>query len=214
MAIDRPRILCLGPNKTGSKSLHRFFLANGIVSLSMGGPYPARNLARRMMRNVAEARPVLRGMEDVEAISDINWLQGRTILNEALFLDRLVAEHPDAYFVYNDRPIEEWLASRAAHHGGRYLRNYMHCYNVGRTTALASWRHYHTAYRARVIGAVDAVGGKLLVFTVGRDDPARLVEFLAPSYALDASLYGHHRDSSEDTMAKRLRRLRSRFFWT
>ncbi|MGK7297313.1 MAG: sulfotransferase [Candidatus Wenzhouxiangella sp. M2_3B_020] len=211
---DRPRIICLGPNKTGTKSLDRFFKANGVRSRSMGGPYPSGNLARRMLRNLAAARPVLHGMDGAEALSDINWLDGRTILNESVFLERLVIENPDSYFIYNDRPVEEWIASRVAHHGGRELRNYMRCYNVDRDQAIAMWREYHSSHRRRASEAIERIGGKFLVFRVGHDDPQILVDYLSESYKLDASLFGWHRESSEDSMRKRLRRLRARFFWS
>lgn len=212
--LRRSRILCVGPNKTGTTALSRFFEANGIRSITMGGPYRANNLAHRMLRNITAERPILHGLEHFEAFSDFNWMEKRYCLNEAVFLSRLVEEHPDAYFIYNTRDLDSWIESRRKHHGGRYLRNYMDCFHVDEPTALAMWRTYHEEYRERVLRTVGGVSGKLLEFNISTDKPERLVEFLKPDYEIDAAHWRHVGASSIDTPMKRIRRLIARFAWS
>ncbi len=208
----RPKIFCVGPNKAGTKALHDFFLRNGIRSISMGGPRASRNLAQSFLRNLSAARPILEGFEEAEAFSDISWIDRRLHIDVSAFVDALIREHPEAYYIYNTRPLEPWIASRLSHFGGKFLKDFVRCYGVSEQRAEEMWREYFAAHRAKVEAAVSGIGGRLLVFDIASDDPRRIAEFLAPHYTVThLELAQVNVASRRMPLMMRLRRIRARF---
>ncbi len=166
----RPPILCLGPNKTGTKSLHVLFSRSGIRSVSMGGPRRSKNLAKCFLRNSSAARPILEGFEESEAFSDISWLDSRVHIDVSAFVPQIVAQYPASA-----RRMVEF--QKAPFLGGAFLRHFSKCYNVSVKETLEIWRRYYRQHRESVFRAVEAAGGNLLHFTLGQDDPSAIKEF-------------------------------------
>jgi hypothetical protein len=100
---DRARVFCIGLNKTGTISLHQALEHLGYRSLHWGGP-PVRRLIEA---NAEAGRPLLDGVEEFDAYSDILALSERFEL-----LDR---QYPGSRFIVTTRPVDDWIASREAH---------------------------------------------------------------------------------------------------
>jgi hypothetical protein len=101
---DRPRVFCIGLNKTGTSSFHAAMEILGLTSLHWGGP--ATNVAVRTALD--EGRPLLSGLDPAfDAFSDIGMLSTR--------FDQLDEQYPGSRFVLTVRPVDEWIDSRRRH---------------------------------------------------------------------------------------------------
>lgn len=207
---ERPKIICLGANKSGTSSLQHFFRGNGIAAIHHGGPDRRRNIAQIMLRNASAARPLLTGLERFEAFSDISYNDGRISVDVAALAERLFSDYPDAYFIYNHRPREAWVQSRARHHGGHLLRNTQRAYGMDADGVLDMWRAYYDSHGARVRALAAGHGARFLDFAIGEDTPDALVAFLRPDYATDTAHWQKANAGARRTWRSRLRQWRAR----
>ena len=116
----RQRVFVVGHNKTGTRSIHQFLSRNGF----RGVHWDNRRLAESMASNLARGRPLLEGYERYDAFSDMEsvvWETKRLIYAYRWYrlLDR---QYPGSLFIYNIRPLTDWLESRFAHADGRYAK--------------------------------------------------------------------------------------------
>jgi hypothetical protein len=101
---DRPRIFCVGLNKTGTSTFHEAMSILGFTSLHWGGP-PIRD---KVQTAIDAGEPLLSHLDDrFDAFSDILLLSTNFEL-----LDR---QYPGSRFVLTVRPIDDWLHSRRRH---------------------------------------------------------------------------------------------------
>jgi glycosyltransferase involved in cell wall biosynthesis len=101
---DRPRVFCIGLNKTGTSSFHAAMEILGLASLHWGGP--AVNRAVRAALD--EDRPLLSGLGlGFDAFSDIGLL--------STHFEQLDEQYPGSRFVLTVRPVDEWIDSRRRH---------------------------------------------------------------------------------------------------
>jgi hypothetical protein len=107
------KIFCLGLNKTGTRSLSDALEILGYPSLHWGGDDPDRALRRgpeirvAVERALAEGRPLLEDIDDVDAYSDILALSTN--------FDVLDRQYPGSKFILTVRDLDEWLDSRRRH---------------------------------------------------------------------------------------------------
>ena len=100
----RPRVFCIGLNKTGTTSFHDAMTTLGLRSFHWGGP-PIRRLVEAALD---EGRPLLEDLDpSIDCFSDIEAL--------TLNFDLLDAQYPGSRFVLTVRPLEDWLDSRRRH---------------------------------------------------------------------------------------------------
>jgi len=105
----RPRVFCIGLNKTGTSSFHAAMEILGLRSLHGGGSDWGGDKINQAVRDARDqGRPLLSGIDPVfDAFSDI-W----TLAKHFDLLDR---QYPGSRFVLTVRPIEEWIDSRRRH---------------------------------------------------------------------------------------------------
>ena len=135
------RVFVVGHNKTGTRSIHMFFQANGHA----GVHWDNRRLAEAMASNHDRGRPLLEGYERYTVFSDMESVAwgsygafserfvpppGR-LIHAYRWFALLDAQYPGSLFVYNVRPVEDWIESRLAHAQGRYAEAYR---------AILAWR--------------------------------------------------------------------------
>lgn len=100
----RPRIFCIGLNKTATTSLHDALTMLGFRSLHWGGP-PVRALVESA---IEEGRPLLEDLDPtLDAFSDIEAL--------SLNFDTLDRQYPGSRFILTVRPLDDWVDSRRRH---------------------------------------------------------------------------------------------------
>jgi len=101
---DRPRVFCLGLNKTGTSSFSEAMELLGLRSLHWGGP----EVRRAVEAAKAEGRPLLSHLDQrYDAFSDV--------LPLAEHFDLLDAQYPGSRFVLTVRPVDDWIDSRRRH---------------------------------------------------------------------------------------------------
>jgi glycosyltransferase involved in cell wall biosynthesis len=106
---DRPRVFCIGLNKTGTSSFHAAMEILGLNSLHGGGTdWGGDELNRAVREALNDGRPLLSDLDPaVDAYSDIGLL--------ATHFDLLDRQYPGSRFVLTVRPLEEWINSRRRH---------------------------------------------------------------------------------------------------
>jgi hypothetical protein len=105
----RPRVFCIGLNKTATSSFHEAMGILGLRSLHGGGPDWGGDKVNRAVRDaLQEGRPLLSGIDPAfDAFSDIGSL--------ARHFDLLDQQYPGSRFVLTVRPIDQWIESRRRH---------------------------------------------------------------------------------------------------
>lgn len=100
----RPRVFCIGLNKTGTSSFHEAMQTLGFTSFHWGGP----TVRRAVEAALAEGRPLLSGLDPtIDAFSDVEPLTKN--------FDVLDRQYPDSRFVLTVRPLDTWVDSRRRH---------------------------------------------------------------------------------------------------
>lgn len=186
--MSRPPILVIGFNRAGTTSLHRLFKRSGIRSAHWTHP-DGRNLAITMVNNIALGLRPLARMEDVSAFSDMSHVGANIAIEGARFFRALHAAYPQAYFILNTRPLEDWIASRLAHSGGRFLERYAAATAMKPERVLSHWRAYHQRHQDEVMEHF-AANPRFLRFDITRDDPALIRDLVAPDYEIDTAHWG------------------------
>jgi Sulfotransferase domain len=106
---DRPRVFCIGLNKTATLSFHTAMEILGLNSLHGGGPdWGGDEINQAVREALDEDRPLLSGLDpSTDAFSDIGLL--------ATHFDLLDEQYPGSRFVLTVRPLEDWIDSRRRH---------------------------------------------------------------------------------------------------
>ena len=100
----RPRVFCIGLNKTGTSSFHAAMEILGLASLHWGGP----DVSGAIKAALAERRPLLSSVDPTfDAFSDVGLL--------STHFDLLDEQYPGSRFVLTVRPIDDWIDSRRRH---------------------------------------------------------------------------------------------------
>jgi hypothetical protein len=194
----QPKLFFIGFNKTGTKTLHSFLVGNGYLAVHSSS-YMARKLklpplAKLMQENHEAGRALLAGFDHYDAFSDLVYLTDSEFIEANGWFRELHAQHPDAYFVFNDRPVEKWIRSRLSHEGGprgSFVTRYANAMGVAESEAPDRWRAHYAQHKAAVLDYFSA-NPHFMLFDIESDRPEELVRFLAPDYHLDARLWSHH----------------------
>ena len=158
MTTTRPKIFCIGLNKTGTISLHHALETIGFKSLHWGGP----GTGDIIRRAAAEGRPLVEDLDEYDAFSDL------AVLSKQFPL--LDEQYPGSKFILTTRPMEPWVESRRAHvlrnqeraTTGEYTGNFL-------VVDPDAWREEFIDHHARV-EAYFAGRDDLLVFKITEGD--------------------------------------------
>ena len=181
----RPKIFVIGFNRTGTTSLHELFLRSGIKAVHYRTLPDKRIVPIYLSANQALCRPLLTGIDDFEAYSDLGMHARRFIFEGGRLFKELHAEQRDAYFLLNTRPVEGWLRSREAHGNGRMVRNAMEVLGCKRREVFDIWRGQFNAHCAEARAYFAESGGRFLEFDITAGDPVGIRDFLSPDYEID-----------------------------
>ncbi|WP_421693395.1 sulfotransferase [Aestuariivirga sp.] len=206
----RPKLFFIGFNKTGTKTLHNFFCDNGYLSVHSSS-YMAQRLklppiAKLMQANHEAGLPLLHHLDHYDVFSDMIFLSNTEVIEGNGWFRELHAQHPDAYFIFNDRPVEKWVLSRLSHDGGprgSFVARYASAMKIDESQAPDLWRAHYARHKAEVMAHFEAYP-RFMIFQIESGKPQDLVRFLAPDYRLDASFW-----SLSGSRAQRHRNMRS-----
>ncbi len=192
-----PKVIQIGFNRCGTLSFHNLMAGSGYAALHWQDA-EGRTLAEAMVSNLSTGQVPFAGYEEVQVFSDIAHLSGRVAIEGARFFRDLHAAYPEAYFLFNTRDRGDWLASRAAHSGGNYLKRFCKLTGRDRDGVLALWREYfdnHSeAVRTYFAAQPDA---RFLHFDLDTDTPEKIAGWLASDFAVDVAHWGHHNRNAQ-----------------
>jgi hypothetical protein len=138
----RPRVFCIGLNKTATTSFHTAMTMLGYNSLHWGGPEPRLAVEAA----AAAGEPLLSGLDaSIDAFSDIQALSERFVL-----LDQ---QYPGSRFMLTVRPRDRWVESRRRHvenniarrDAGTYHGNFL---EIDESAWIALWDSHLHAVRS------------------------------------------------------------------
>jgi hypothetical protein len=176
-------IFFIGFNKCGTTSLHGLLVASGIPAYHWRAR-PGQNLARVMQMNRALGRRPFFGLEDAVGFSDMTFADKSMFIEGCLNFEELHRAYPDAYFVLNTRPEENWIRSRLKHGGGSLLARTRAATGLGHEDLVESWTQLFRNHHARVEAHFKG-HPRFLRFDIENDPVTRLAAFVAPRFALD-----------------------------
>ena len=197
----RPKIFLIGFNKCGTSSFHFMFRKSGIASAHFGGADKDSNIALKIYRNVMLARPVLTGLEEYDALSDISFCDTTVYIEGGRFFRNFYAEYPDAYFILNTRDRDNWLRSRIAHgsRSGGLLRRSAEVYRCDKNGVVELWKEQFAAHEADVAAFfADRPGSRFLRFDIETGKIARVAAFLRPAFSINTRWW-QKRNETPDT---------------
>ncbi len=113
-----PNIFIVGFNKSGSTTLHQYFKSNKLRSVHWDGG----RMAVAMQANFSAGRPVMAGYDRAFTVfSNMMFLNKKILIEGNALFRNMNADYPESYFIYNTRNIDDWIASRLTHDGGRFF---------------------------------------------------------------------------------------------
>jgi len=106
------KIFIIGFNKSGTKTLHNFFNQNGFHSIH----WDYGKLATKMLQNCIENKKIFNGYDNkYQVFSDMIFLNENIHFEGNFFFKKMDRDYPGSYFIYNHRPIDNWIDSRLNH---------------------------------------------------------------------------------------------------
>ncbi|PID37342.1 MAG: hypothetical protein CR993_00910 [Rhodobacterales bacterium] len=196
---DAPRVFIIGLNRCGTTSLHRLFTASNVPALHWRREHDTRNLAQTMMLNIGLGLPPMHGFWKARVFSDMSYVDGHTIIEGARFFRELDAAYPNAYFILNSRPLDDWLASRIHHANGSYLTRCLKASGLSEEALIARWADLFVQHE-RDVTAYFKGNPRFLRFDIDRDDPQTIADLVAPDFTLDISAWHHSNKGSAKSL--------------
>ncbi|WP_143556263.1 sulfotransferase [Solemya velum gill symbiont] len=198
-----PKIFIIGFNKCGTKTINRFFRRNGILSAHHGYHHFLRrtsyNIAARMKKNLEAGLPILSDMSRYEAFSDLIHLTDKEVIEANEYFKELNSEYPDAYFIFNDRPVDAWIKSRLNHEGGpggSFKGRYRSFTGMTEAEVTALWKQQYETQKAAVLDYFSG-NDRFIYFDITRDGPEELSEALSDDYKLNPAKWSHRGSAAE-----------------
>lgn len=170
------KVFQIGFNKCGTSSIWQRLDALGFSATHLNTP-DGQNLALTMQANLTAGQPILLGLEDYDAFTDIEAQRDEIFLEGYKFYPHLLQQVTDPLFILNLRDRERWVASRLDHNDGAYAKALLRLSGLPSLEALADhWRHDWDDHIAKVQATIPA--DRLLVHNIETDDPADIDRFV------------------------------------
>ncbi len=143
------KVFVIGFNKCATSTLHHFFRNHGLRSLHWreGDVFLAKEIAARQ----GNPQALKKFLDGWTVFSDLNYLDDHEFIEVNGLFTLYQQLYPEAYFVFNDRPVESWVKSRLNHRGGSYLARYLNATGMSKDDAVAQWETGYEAHRAKVL---------------------------------------------------------------
>jgi len=107
------KVFFIGFNKTATVSFHKLFLESGYNSWhNFSRKNKKKNLGKVMYYNLQNNLPILTGINDAVAYSDLGGSYKDSIIEGCTLFKEMYEEYPNSYFVLQTRPKNKWLQSR------------------------------------------------------------------------------------------------------
>lgn len=143
------KIFIIGPDHCATSTLHNFFKKQGLKSIhAKSGEV---NLTLQINNFLGDDSKLRRFLMPWTVFSDFVYLTDEKFIEahtEYKVFERLF---PEAYFIFNDRNVERWIASRLRHRNGTFLARCMNAANASAQDVMDQWRTDFLRHRAAVL---------------------------------------------------------------
>ena len=148
------KVIFIGFNKTATSSLSIMLMASGVLNIHSSGNgklfgRPPEEQAviphatEHMLTNLEAGQPPLTGLDGYDAFMDLT--VGPVDL--CLRFEAFFRADPQALFILNTRPVEDWIRSRIAHR--RSVKVAARHFGLNRGQVIEKWRADYRDHHAR-----------------------------------------------------------------
>lgn len=177
--VPDEKIFFIGFNKCGTTALHHLMNYYAIKSIH----WDQGRLADRI-EELHHDRPALRTfLSRSTSYSDITSLTNEQLIEGNRHFRLLHELYPSAYFILNDRNVENWIRSRSSHRKGTFLTRTMRAWNMDAESVKKCWKETHKKHTAEVTKYFKD-NHRFLHFRIDNDSVSTLINFLSPSFYL------------------------------
>lgn len=188
--VNRPKVIFVGFNKCGTKSLHDLFTQCGYLSCHSRTWWQKHvsggHLALVMRSNQSSGARSFNGVQHYDAYSDLTYVSRTEAIEANTYFRRVAMDYPNAWFVFNDRPLQKWINSRFSHVGnarGSFAERYACARGVEIGQVADLWRDDYASHKADFVEFMNS-HPKSMIFDIENDSIDKLVSFLAPAFRL------------------------------
>lgn len=181
---SRQKIFVIGFNKCGTTSLHRFFQRNGIRSAHFRAD--RGHIGPLFSLNHLKKRDMLSNLMKYAAFSDMCFHTEDAWIEANKYFPDFHAQYPRALFIFNDRPVENWIRSRVNKEG--FLDLACRYFKTGPDEVRAIWRRQYDDHRERLL-AYSPRMENFLHYDIERDSPEKVIAFVRRSFAIADGTY-------------------------
>lgn len=175
------KIFFIGFNKCGTTSLHHLVTRHAIRSVHWDNGQLARTI-----ETLSTDKPALRSfLSHSTAYSDITSLTESQLIEGNKHFRIFHELFPDAYFIFNDRQMEDWIKSRSSHRRGTFLSRNMSAWRMDADAVKDTWRQNYQMHTNDVLKHFNG-HERFLHFRIDQDPINALIDFLSPSFVLRA----------------------------
>jgi len=164
------KIFQIGFNKCGTKSLYHFFKKNGHKSIHWDQGIWEKTFSENLQNN----KKFCEGYDDIVFWSDINYLQ--------IHFEAFAIQYPNSKFIYNFRPIDDWIESRKKHYKNKksleqkFIKPYK--LNERNTNVIDFWRNQYIMFEYRINHFFSGeMKKRLLFFNLYKDNGETISSF-------------------------------------
>ena len=187
-----PKVIQIGFNKCGTRSMYRFFAKN-----KLSGVHWAQGVvARDMLINLTTGKAPFHGHEEHVFYSDLMGPLGVPVIEGQFYYREMYEAYPDALFILNTREEDSWIRSRMRHLDlvGRFKKHY----RLGSNPDVeALWREQWRAHHAGVTAFFADKPSQFCLFDIEKHDGGTLSAFVEPHYKTDPAKWGHEGKAEE-----------------
>jgi hypothetical protein len=192
-----PRVVAVGFNKCGTRSLAQLFARAGhpVVHHKLRSRWPSRlwkprRIGRLMRRNVEAGRPVFLGAEDYIFYGDLIDSSAQGSFDGNTLYQQILADYPDTILLLNWRDREDWIRSRLRHGHGEFAARERRLRGLaGRQELADDWRREWDQHLAAVRAFMASRPQQLIEFQLDHDAIDDLVQRLS-AYGLRPEHFG------------------------
>ncbi|MEM9223253.1 MAG: glycosyltransferase 61 family protein [Pseudomonadota bacterium] len=180
------KVIQIGFNKCGTRSMYRFFLKNHVPAMH----WAKGTVGHDVRENLAEGRPPFEGHEEYVFYSDLMGPRGEPVFEGHFHYKEFYEAYPGSLFILNTRNEDNWIRSRQRH--PNFIRRFAHHYSLDSPEAVEElWRDQWRSHHAGVRSFFADKPGQLLTFDIENHGGGELAAFVKPHLSLDPACWGH-----------------------
>lgn len=169
------KIFQIGFNKTGTSSIHALFKSYSQLSSIH---WDNGNLAKTIHSNIQAGEKLpLDSYNEYSVYTDMEcFIENKDALIHIMigkeYFDILDINYPNSVFIFNTRPIDNWIDSRVnhKHNGMRYIDLYKKAYNTSSKNKIIDyWKQEYYSHYNNVVEYFSRDPNKLLIFDIEQD---------------------------------------------